>query len=119
MPVYDYLCDRCGSFTDTRPMADSALPDKCPGCGKDAPRAFLTAPYFAAMSTERRLAHATNERSASSPQTLSALKGAHGSGCGCGCCSGKSLRYKKGARGGASPDGAKSFPARRPWMISH
>jgi hypothetical protein len=33
---------------------------------------------------------------------------------GCGCCS--------GARRGATvtaPNGAKSFPSRRPWMISH
>ncbi len=117
MPVYDYLCDRCGPFTDMRPMSESALLHECPECGKGAPRAYLTAPYYAAMSTERRLAHATNERSASSPQVLSASKGSHGSGC--GCCSGKSLRYKKSTRGSASPSGAKSFPARRPWMISH
>ncbi len=114
MPVYDYLCDRCGPFTDMRPMADSGLPRECPGCGKDAPRAFLTAPYFAAMSAERRLAHATNERSAAAPQALSKLKKAHGSAC--RCCSGKSLRPDKHADGGAD---AKSFPTRRPWMISH
>lgn len=116
MPVYDYLCDRCGSFTDMRPMAESDLPRECPLCGKDAPRAFLTAPYLAAMSTERRLAHSTNERSASSPRVLSASKTAHGGGC--SCCSGKSLRYEKSARGGAGST-TKGFPARRPWMISH
>jgi putative FmdB family regulatory protein len=117
MPVYDYLCARCGPFTDTRPMADSALPHECPDCGKEAPRAFLTAPYLAAMTAERRLAHATNERSASSPQALSALKRTHGSGC--GCCSGKSLRYEKNTRGDKSRSNTKGFPARRPWMISH
>lgn len=117
MPVYDYLCDRCGPFTDMRPMAVSGLPRECPGCGKDAPRAFLTAPYFAAMSAERRLAHATNERSAASPQVLSASQRAHGNGC--NCCSGKSLRYEKSARGGGSRSGTKGFPTRRPWMISH
>ncbi len=113
MPVYDYLCDRCGPFTETRPMADSGLPQECPSCGNDAPRAFLTAPYFATMSAERRLALATNERSAAAPQALSKLKGGHGSGC--HCCSAKSLRPKK-AREGA---GTKGFPARRPWMLSH
>ena len=56
MPVYDYLCRRCGPFTDMRPMADCDLPSACPGCGRKAPRAFLTAPYCAAMSAERRLA---------------------------------------------------------------
>jgi hypothetical protein len=95
-------------------MAESELPHECPACGKDAPRAFLTAPYLAAMSTERRVAHATNERSASAPQTLSGMKRTHGSGC--GCCSGKSLRYDKS---GSSRTGAKGFPTRRPWMLSH
>jgi len=116
MPVYDYFCARCGPFTDMRPMADSALPHECPACGEDAPRAFLTAPYLAVMTSERRLAHTTNERSASSPQALSSLQRTHGSGC--GCCSGKSLRSEKGADGSAR-NTRKSFPARRPWMISH
>ncbi|HEY6255119.1 MAG TPA: zinc ribbon domain-containing protein [Xanthobacteraceae bacterium] len=111
MPVYDYLCARCGPFTDLRPMADCDLPDPCPKCRKQAPRAFLTAPYLAAMSAEGRLAHATNERSASAPQLLSKAKDAHGAGC--RCCSGRSPS-KDGGR-----NGAKSFPANRPWMISH
>ena len=116
MPVYDYLCTRCGPFTEMRPMAESDRPHECPECGKDAPRAFLTAPYFATMSSERRLAHATNERSASAPLTLSG-RNAHGGGC--SCCSGKSLRYDKGARAGSGRGAAKGFPAKRPWMISH
>ena len=115
MPVYDYLCARCGPFTEMRPMAECDLPHKCPECRKKAPRAFLTAPYYATMSAERRLAQATNERSASAPRTLSGP--AHGSSC--GCCSGKSLRYNKNGRSGAARGDAKSFPSRRPWMISH
>ena len=67
MPVYDYLCERCGPFTEMRPMAECDVPQRCPRCGRAAPRAFLTAPYFAAMSAERRSAHATNERSAHAP----------------------------------------------------
>jgi hypothetical protein len=98
-------------------MAESGLPHQCPACGDDAPRAFLTAPYFATMSTERRLAHATNERSASAPRTMSGLKGSHGSGC--GCCSSTSLGDDKRKRGGANSTAAKSFPTRRPWMLSH
>jgi hypothetical protein len=64
------------------------------------------------MSGERRLAHATNERSASAPQRLSDLKNAHGAGC--GCCAGKSLRTTTRGK-----NGTKSFPMSRPWMISH
>jgi putative FmdB family regulatory protein len=112
MPVYDYLCARCGPFTEMHPMADYELPQPCPQCRKQAPRAFLTAPYCAAMSSELRLAHATNERSASSPRTRSELKNAHGAGC--GCCSQKRLGAAKRTR-----SGAKVFPLKRPWMISH
>ena len=113
MPVYDYLCSRCGPFTEMRPMADCDLPHECPGCRLPAPRAFLTAPYLAAMSGERRLAHATNERSASAPQTVGEYKASHGPGCGC-CSTSKPSRLIKQTR-----TGAKSFPTARPWMISH
>jgi len=113
MPVYDYLCADCGPLTELRPMAecDSSLP--CPGCGGEAPRAYLTAPYFATMSSERRLAHATNERSVHAPRTLADMEAKHGAGC--GCCGGKkSMRYMRRGK-----NGAKSFPTSRPWMISH
>jgi putative FmdB family regulatory protein len=112
MPVYDYLCGRCGPFTETRPMAEYDAAQDCPHCGEAAPRALLTAPHFAAISTERRLAHATNERSAHAPSTLLQMKSAHGAGC--ACCSGKSMRRTKRGK-----NGAKSFPSARPWMISH
>jgi putative FmdB family regulatory protein len=112
MPVYDYLCAGCGPFTEMRPMAECDLPKDCPRCGEAAPRAFLTAPYCAAMPAERRLVHATNERSANAPSTLSQMKQRHGAGC--ACCSGTSRRRTRRGR-----NGAKSFPAGRPWMISH
>ena len=28
MPVYDYLCDRCGPFTEMKPMAEADLRQK-------------------------------------------------------------------------------------------
>ncbi len=122
MPVYDYLCPQCGPFTEMRPMSESDRPRACPACGDKAPRAFLTAPYLAAMTAERRRAHATNERNAAAPRTLSGSQAAHGSGC--GCCSARSnfgaAARRKGAKGTAAKGTAtKSFPARRPWMISH
>jgi putative FmdB family regulatory protein len=113
MPVYDYECRSCGPFTEVRPMAECDLPSGCPSCGYLAPRAFLTAPNLATMSRSRRLAHATNERSASAPQRLGEFKAKHRAGC--ACCSGK-LSSRKTLRG---KNGAKSFPASRPWMISH
>lgn len=106
MPTYDYLCEDCGSFTALRPMLEYAEPANCPGCGQSARRAMLTVPSIAMMSTGQRKAHATNERSANAPRLSSA--GAHRSGC--KCCS--PARAK-------APAMAKSFPAARPWMISH
>ena len=39
MPTYDYDCDRCGHFSEGRPMAEFALPQPCPACGDPgAPR---------------------------------------------------------------------------------
>jgi putative FmdB family regulatory protein len=116
MPVYDYLCGRCGAFTAMRPMAECDRPNACPNCGRAAERAFLTAPYFSAMTAERRQAHATNERSAHAPLTLSRMKAAHGAGC--SCCAGKPMRNGKGV-GNGSRSGVKGFPGARPWMISH
>jgi putative FmdB family regulatory protein len=112
MPVYEYLCDACGPFTDMRPMAECELPSACPDCAGLAPRVILTAPHCSSISAERRRAQATNERSANAPKTLSQMGGAHAPGC--SCCSGRASRFT--ARG---KNGAKSFPASRPWMISH
>lgn len=117
MPLYDYLCDRCGPFTEMRPMSDYDVPQECPACGERAPRVFLTAPYFAAMPADRRLAHATNERSAAAPLALSELKKNHGAGC--RCCTGKFLRPDKHAPERSSHSNTKRFPTRRPWMLSH
>jgi putative FmdB family regulatory protein len=112
MPVYEYLCQDCGPFTAMRPMAECDLPSECPACTRVAPRALLTAPHCSTLSNERRIAHATNERSAHAPKTLSQAKGAHAAGC--SCCSGRSPRLV--ARG---KNGTKGFPTSRPWMISH
>ena len=32
MPVYEYLCNDCGPFTDMRPMAECDDPQDCPQC---------------------------------------------------------------------------------------
>jgi putative FmdB family regulatory protein len=107
MPIYDYLCDACGAFQEERPVADRAAPQPCPGCGLAAPRAMLSVPNFALMDGGTRRAHATNERSAHDPR----VSRDHGPNC--GCC--KPMKRK--ALGG--PPAAKSFPGRRPWMLSH
>ena len=112
MPVYDYVCNDCGPFTDMRPMAECDAPQDCPHCDSSSPRVILTAPNFFCMPSDKRKAHATNERSANAPKTLAEYKASHGPGC--GCCSTKPARPVKKTR-----SGGKSFPTARPWMISH
>jgi putative FmdB family regulatory protein len=98
MPVYDYLCPRCGPFTAIRPMAEFAVPRPCPACGAVAARALLSAPAFAGMAPARRQAEAVNERSANAPRR------AQRHAAGCGCCAPR-------PRASASPQ--------RPWMLGH
>ena len=110
MPNYDYLCPACGPFVAHAAMAKFDRPGACPVCGAPSPRALLTPPLLGQVSPQRRHAFATNERSADSPRRS-------GHGPGCGCCSGGSARKSAGTL--YRPDGSKSFPGARPWMISH
>lgn len=109
MPLYDYLCDDCGPFTQIASLARFAEPCACPDCNAASPRVLMNAPRLAVMSSGSRKAYETNERSADSPRRSS-----HGPGC--SCCSGGSKRASKTLH---HRDGSKSFPTKRPWMISH
>jgi putative FmdB family regulatory protein len=55
MPTYDYGCERCGPFTEARPMADFAMPLPCPNCGELAARA-LTSPAIGGGAREASFA---------------------------------------------------------------
>ncbi|MDQ0509646.1 FmdB family zinc ribbon protein [Ancylobacter amanitiformis] len=121
MPVYEYLCDACGDFTELRPMSEYQAPQPCPDCGRPAPRVLLTAPHFSGLARESRLAHATNEQARHAPMSVDGYKekqdrARHGAGC--SCCSGMKSRSRK-SRTATTASGAKSFPSARPWMISH
>lgn len=110
MPIYEYWCDNCGPFEALGKVSAFDQPCTCPDCSSKSPRVILTAPSLATMDSNRRHAHATNERSADSP------KRSHQHGPGCGCCGGG---QKKNSKTLYRPDGSKSFPTKRPWMISH
>lgn len=114
MPVYEYMCDACGPFTDLRPMSEYEAPQPCPNCETSSPRVLLTAPNFSCMPAAQRSAHATNEKSRNAPMSVGEYKAKHAPGC--GCCSGlkKPARLQTRTKGGA-----KGFPTARPWMISH
>lgn len=110
MPVYEYLCNSCGPFSELVSMELFNKPHDCPECATPAPRVMLTAPNRTFMSSALKKAHTTNERSVDSPKRTS-----HGPGCGCCGGGGKKISSSTLHR----PDGSKSFPNKRPWMISH
>lgn len=108
MPLYDYACSDCGGFEAFRSISNRDNPAHCPQCGAAASR-VLVVPSFALMDASVRTAHATNERARHEPKKSSAH--VHGPGCGCGSSISKSTVK--------AADGSKTFPAKRPWMISH
>jgi putative FmdB family regulatory protein len=121
MPTYEYACPDCGGFDAFRSMAERNEPATCPECTTLSPRVFVTAPRLACVGSNTRRAIETNERSAHAP--ISSKDLGHGAGsysrmrhpAGCGCCSSATKR----ATTVTAPNGAKSFPSKRPWMISH
>jgi putative FmdB family regulatory protein len=113
MPTYDYTCPGCGGFDALRSMGERDLPVQCPSCGALAPRVLVSAPRLALLAGSTRAAMGVNERARHEPQSSRDYQRLrHPAGCGC-CAPGK-----RGATVTA-PNGAKGFPSKRPWMISH
>ena len=120
MPTYDYACTDCGGFDAFRAVAERNQPCTCPTCGLGAPRVFASAPRLACTTPEQRRAFETNERAQHAPRSSRELdaNGSYGRmrhPSGCGCCSTANRRSSTVT----TPDGAKTFPGKRPWMISH
>ena len=117
MPVYEYNCETCGIFTGIRPISEANFGGICNTCGALSDRALAT-PNIYGLDAGRRKAFQTNERSAHEPYKHSVSaeqekKSKHKSGC--SCCSSKSKKSSTLHL----PDGSKTFPTKRSWMISH
>ncbi|MBO9680353.1 MAG: zinc ribbon domain-containing protein [Acidovorax sp.] len=120
MPTYDYLCAQCGGFDALRSLAQRNEPAPCPQCAAASPRVFASAPRLACTTADARRAHETNERARHEPRrSRDGAEGSYGRlrhPAGCGCCGAGG--GKRGATVTAA-NGAKAFPSKRPWMISH
>ena len=113
MPTYEYACQNCGGFDAFRSMAERNVPAACPECGVPSERTFASAPRLGLLEGGTRRAMDVNERAKHEPRSsrdYQRLK--HPAGCGC-CSSGRSKATV------TAPNGAKTFPSKRPWMISH
>lgn len=40
MPIYEFTCNACGSFTVQRPVAEAGARAVCPHCGSDGARVY-------------------------------------------------------------------------------
>lgn len=122
MPIYDYECDGCGSFTELRKMSESEASVPCPQCGISSVR-VITAPQLAILGKAQRSAYERNEKSAHEP------KMARRSSCGCHgthTCStpGKSSQSKSSKpiqKAAAIAPGfeMQTKKSARPWMLGH
>jgi putative FmdB family regulatory protein len=51
MPIYDYVCPRCGTFAEIRRIADRDRAADCPTCGDSAARVAVAGPHVGGMSS--------------------------------------------------------------------
>jgi putative FmdB family regulatory protein len=117
MPLYDYQCEECGSFTAIRKMSESDLEMECPGCGTSSAR-VITAPQLAILGKAQRSAYERNEKSAHEPKI------ARRSSCGCNgthTCSTSGKTSKSAEKKAAKTNGfeMQTKKTARPWMLGH
>ncbi|MEM6941922.1 MAG: zinc ribbon domain-containing protein [Pseudomonadota bacterium] len=106
MPVYQYTCATCGTFEQNASISQFADPCDCPTCGAVSPRNLLSVPQLSRVASTARSAHMVNERASDAPKRASTT-GMRPTG------------PKIRARSQTHPDGSKSTPSARPWMLSH
>lgn len=125
MPVYEFQCSNCGVVEQMLSMAACDNASQCPHCSRVVYRIFATAPRLRAKGRDGVHAAQVNERAQHDPvrgshaHAINELGRRQGNSstsphpAGCGCC-------KANATGTVThADKSKSFPGRRPWMISH
>lgn len=123
MPIYEFSCRRCGTFSLLRTMAQRDAPAVCPTCRQAAARQ-VTAPNLSLMPAVTRTAMARNEKSRHEPGVLNRHR--CGSSCGCGSRgSGGASAPGPGRKAKRSVEVPKlgkfetSRRGRRPWMLGH
>lgn len=115
MPLYDYQCESCGTFSALRKMSESANPSECASCGEMAAR-IISAPHLALVSSSTRIAHERNEKASYEPRQTKR------SSCG---CSTDTHSCKPISKQNASPTtkghglSMQTKKTARPWMLGH
>jgi putative FmdB family regulatory protein len=111
LPLYDYECTSCGPFRDWRSISEWEAKVPCPNCSLSAPR-LAAAPMLSALSSNSRIAHERNERSAHEPKVMRREDLSHD-------------HRRHGHHQGVSPLIKQQFgdvhpsPPSRPWVVGH
>jgi putative FmdB family regulatory protein len=106
MPLYEFNCRDCGTFTKVRSVAECSRPAECPVCGGLAQKIFSIV-NLRSMSSGNRRAWERNEQSAHAPHV-----------CGSGCSHQRGVTPKKPARPKLRFLGSRKANS-RPWMLGH
>jgi putative FmdB family regulatory protein len=67
VPVYEFLCERCGPFERRRALGEAGDPMPCPACGIEAKRVY-SIPHLKTVPTALSNAMKRAERSAHEPE---------------------------------------------------
>lgn len=94
MPIYEFLCEGCGSFERQRSLSESSGPMKCPECGEEARRVY-SMPSFKSLSKGQKELRRREEQS------------------------GEPKLGVKTRKEGPAPTPKPGKSAGRPWQISH
>jgi putative FmdB family regulatory protein len=108
MPLYTFDCARCGTFDALTTIAKRNDARACPQCGTATMRNAVTAAALACMPRHVRGAAEINERNQHEPRHSSQHH--HGATAQC---------KPRSGGGDVARAKAKTFPQKRPWMISH
>ncbi|MBV9195871.1 MAG: zinc ribbon domain-containing protein [Solirubrobacterales bacterium] len=74
MPLYAFVCGRCGPFELQRPMTSDGTAARCPSCAREARRVY-TPPGLALLNTPVRRALTLEEKSAHEPELVAEKRG--------------------------------------------
>ncbi len=69
MPIYEFICEGCGSFEERRSFEEAGNPAVCPECGSAARRVYST-PNLKTIPTALSNAMNRTEKSAHEPEVV-------------------------------------------------
>ena len=108
MPLYEYECQKHGTFESIASIEACREPGACPTCEKPASR-VLSAPHLRSMARSEVIARDRNEQSRHEPR-LSKTPGS--------CSHSGPCNHGRG-KARAKPGQLQAYKGKRPWVMEH